>query len=159
MNNQSQNRLRIIWLILGLYIVIFVSFAAFDLYAEHTTQGLFNTHRTPFMHTYGNVVDPKPKQTMKQEVSARLQVPISTLPIDLFGKTQLAAGYVREAAIRMPRTDEILLGKVRDGGSLLVLGQYRGEWVTFRPLLGVVIEPINPMSSLNAGLIMKVPAP
>ena len=157
--DRASHRSRIMWLILGVYVVGFVLYAGFDLYAEHTTQGLFNVHRTPFMHALGNVVDPKPNQTINHEISARLKVSASNLPSDWFEDTQRETRIVRERSIRMPNTNEILLGELKEGGELLVLGQYRGEWVTFRPFLGVIIESVDPLLSLDTGLILETPAP
>lgn len=159
MSKQTQQRSRTLWLVLGLYVVCFIIFAGFDLYAEHTTQGLFTTHRTPFMHHWGNVVDPKPNQTINQELAARLRVPISNLPSNWFDDRQPTLRYVSEQSIRMPSAQEILVGHLRDGRVLLVLGQYRGEWVTFRPLLGVLLEPDDPLLSLQSGLVLEVPVP
>ena len=156
---KTQRRLLLFWLLLGVYVVSFMTFAAFDLYAEHTTQGLFNTHRTPFLHKYGNVIDPKPMQRLNQEVGARLKVEPSTLPPDWFTETAMDSTYIKSHSIRLPGHNEILLGRSRDGRLLLVLGEYLGEWVTFRPSLGVIIEPVNPLIDIQAGLILGVPTP
>jgi hypothetical protein len=159
MNQATSLKLFYFWLALGLYILSFIAFVSYDLYAEHTTQGLFNTHRTPFLHAYGNVIDPKPKQSLNDEISYRVHVESSALPLDWFSELNTHSAFSVSHVIRHPTHDELLVGRTQDNNTLLVLGEYRGEWVTFRPSVGVLLEPNDPLIGMTSGIILRVNTP
>ena len=150
---------RYLWIILAVYVVGFIVFVAKDLYADQVTQGLYNVHRTPFLHPHGNVVDPKPDQTLNQEIGFRLKLAPSNLPSDWFSEMSNQPGYIVERQIRQPMRNEILVGRTHGNETVVVLSKYRGEWVTFRPSIGVLLEPSDPLIKMNAAVIVKVTSP
>ena len=68
-------------------------------------------------------------------------------------------GYIVERAIRLPTQNELLVGRTTDDKTVVVLGEYHGEWVTFRPTIGVLLESRDPLNELNAGVVVQVTSP
>ena len=146
-----------LWLCLLVYVLVFVIYAAKDLYSEQPTVGLFNTHLPPSNSVYGNVLDPKPKRQIEDELKSRMPTSSPVLIDRLFkGKTVIRHPSVVEYSVRPPKSKELLLGQQTNGEFILVIGEYLGEWVTFRPGLGVILEPNNPLDGLKSGIVLRV---
>ncbi|MGB0647149.1 MAG: hypothetical protein ACPGQS_08230 [Bradymonadia bacterium] len=147
---------RYLWISLTLYVVAFIIYAAIDLYRDQPTVGLFNTHLPPTNSVYGNVLDPKPNLRIEDELRARVP-PNPPIQMDrVFDRVSMRAHpNVIEHSVRLPKSKELLLGKQTNGELMLIIGEYLGEWVTFRSGVGVILEPNNPLVDVELGVILR----
>lgn len=131
---------RVLWLSLAIYLIFFVSYAWRDLYAPQTTIGLYSTHHSPYKHALGYVIDPKPTASLADEMSRRLHT--NQIPqLSSWQDASRTLGHrVIEKRVRPPAKDEILLAQDHEGTLLLILNEYLGQWVTFRPKIGILLE-------------------
>lgn len=155
-HNPGSNLTSFLWVCLTLYVLGFVTYAGVDLYGDQPTVGLFNTHFPPINSVYGHVLDPKPSQQIEDELRVRVP-PKPAIQIDQVfdGGAMRDHPSVIEHRVRLPKTKELLLGKQTNGELVLIIGEYLGEWVTFRSGLGVVLEPNNPLNDVKMGVVLR----
>ena len=147
---------RILWPLMCGYSLFFIWFAWQDLYSEHTTQGLFEKHYSPYTHELGYVIDPKPNTTISTELQRRLKVDVLPEIKTVEDAAAQLSRFVKQKQIRPPNSEEILLGS-NGQDLLLVVNTYLGQVVTYRPSIGIVLEDGPLESIVTSGLMLKVP--
>ena len=145
-----------LWLVMACYIMGFGYFAWIDLYAPQSTKGLYRTHHSPFDSSYGFVVDPRPNQPMHRELIAR--APSSrVVNSDAWPMLENAiSGLIEDRTFREISADEMILAKDPDQKPILLIKKYRGEWVVFRPNIGIILSPEGIESTLSDPLVLRV---
>ncbi len=147
---------RLFWLALTIYLVVFLGFAWQDLYAPQVTVGLYSEHHSPYEHAFGYVIDPKPNRSLAAELKSRLRQPTLPKVTDYDSIKNNLEAFVVDAEIRPPKVGEILVGQGPAGEEVLVFNEYLGQWVTFRPGIGILLETKQLTSMMKVGLILKV---
>ena len=145
-----------IWIVLGAYLVCFIFFAWQDLYDKQITKGLYATHYSPYESNLGYVIDPKPETKLAQELMRRLSFDSPPNVSSWNAALESLVNQVAERSLRAPKSDEVLVAQAHDGHLFLVLNRYQGQWVTFRPNIGVVLELPALDKIANRGFILRV---
>ena len=145
-----------IWIVLGCYLVFFMFFAWQDLYDKQTTKGLYATHYSPYESTLGYVIDPKPDTKVAQELTRRLSLESAPNVSNWNAALESLVNQIVERTLRAPKNEEILVAQAHDGHLFLVLNRYQGQWVTFRPNIGIILELTALDKIANKGFIVRV---
>ena len=146
---------RILWILMLMYILGFGIFAWQDLYSAQRIEGLYRTHHSPYALESGQVVDPKPQQTLHHEIEARTGLRIAaSADTWLELKTAVDKIVVGKQA-RTLRFGELILARDAQDRLLLVVNKYRGNWIIFRPNIGVILSYESTDSLLKDTLTLK----
>ena len=138
------------WLVLLIYVLFFLVYAYWDLYRDYTVNGLFSIHRAPFQTEFGYVFDPQPHRTLREELARRLNCKTDKLPEDLWSGPIPSSTQTPEKSLFLASKDSpITIVQGGDENPILIIGKYRGEWITFRPRLGLLLETEDPRLRLS----------
>jgi hypothetical protein len=144
-----------LWCAIGLYLVWFGSFAWHDLYASETIEGLYRTHHSPYQSAVGLVVDPQPNQSLREELAQRTGVTLKGDSDDWSTLSEMVKGQVVDTQLRPLARNELILARDAQSRPLLVVNNYRDNWVIFRANVGIILSTESTNALLRDVLVLK----
>ena len=144
-----------LWSVMGIYFVWFCYFAWGDLYASETIEGLYRTHHSPYQSAVGLVVDPQPNQSLRDELAQRMGITVQGTSDDWANLSKMVKSRVVDTQLRPLARNELILARDKRSRPLLVVNNYRDNWVIFRAKIGIILSTESADTLLHDVLVLK----